>query len=286
MSVETTGWTPNGFAAATFARTFTRAAATGDDAERGDVEMKRPPVIGAWVDMAALAPAEILAAAGFDFLLIDLEHGPAAMETAHAQILAAERWGATAVVRVAKGDDPWIKHALDLGAGAIMCPAVETAEQAEAAARAFRFGPVGRRGAGTRLVRASNFGADPDYELRWNETGFLILQIESPEALANAAEIAAVQGVGCLFFGPSDYAAAAGYPGGAAVKAAYRRLRDIAHRAGLYVGAVPFADVTAHDLAHDPDLKADIIPAGSDIGLLRRSAEAALAAARGDLTKA
>ena len=134
--------------------------------------------------------AEILAAAGFNFLLIDLEHGPAGEETALAQVLAAERWGARPIIRVAEARDPWIKKALDLGAAGLMAPAIHSRALAEQAVAAAHYGPSGRRGVATRIVRAAGYGADPDYESRWNDVAFLIAQIESPEALANVAEIA------------------------------------------------------------------------------------------------
>lgn len=238
----------------------------------------RRPALGCWVDMAALAPAEILAGVGLDFLLIDLEHGPASLETAHAQILAAERWGAAAVARVPKGARPWIGGALDLGARGIMAPMVETPAEAAEAVRALRYGPEGRRGAATRIVRAARYGADDAYEASWNAEAFLIAQIESPAALEQAEAIAATEGVDALFFGPADYAAAAGYPGPETVRAAWERCQAAARAAGRAAGTTPFADLSARDLVAGG---ADIVTVASDISLLRKGAAAALAAARG-----
>lgn len=240
---------------------------------------RNQPALGAWIDIPSVSTAEIMASVGFDFLIIDLEHGPASLETAQAQILAAERWGAAALVRTPKGARPWVGRALDLGAQGIMAPMIETPEEAEALVAATRYGPAGRRGCAAPIIRAARFGADPDYESRWNASALVIAQIESPAALAQAEAIASVDGIDALFFGPADYAAAAGYPGGAAVVAAWRQCRDAAREAGKAVGTTPLADLSARAVVEDG---ADLVTAGSDIATLRSAAEAALAAARGE----
>lgn len=250
-----------------------------DGLRKFDALFPHRPALGAWADIPNLTTAEILARTGFDFLLIDLEHGPAAEETALAQIVASERWSVTPIVRVAEPRDPWIKKALDIGAKGIMAPAVHNRELAETAAAAARFGPVGRRGNATRIVRASGYGVDEDYESRWNDDAFLMVQVESLEAMENLEAIASTPGVDALFFGPADYAASAGYPGEAAVREAYDQVVAAAHEAGLFVGTVPFADLDPKGLI---GVGSDIVTVASDISLLRKSAQAALAAVRGE----
>lgn len=235
------------------------------------------PARGAWIGLPTLASAEILASAGFEFLVLDCEHGPAGEETLMGQILAAERRGAAAIVRPPEARDPWIKRALDLGAGGVMAPSVDTVADAQRAVAAFRYGPAGRRGVATRLVRAADYGRDSDYERRWNHEGVLIAQIEGPEGVEAAAEIARVDGVDALFFGPSDFAARAGYPSDAEITEAYCAVAAAAKQAGKLVGATPFATHTAHDLLANG---AEIVTVTSDVSLLRRGAAAALAAAR------
>lgn len=251
----------------------------GAAARRFEATFGRRPAVGCWIGLPSPFSAEIMGLAGFDFALIDLEHGPGGFETAGAQMMALAAAGRTApIVRVADASPARIKRALDLGAQAVMLPQIETPEQAAAAARAARYGPDGARGVATRIVRAARYGADEDYEARWNETGVVIAQIESPDALAGAGEIAAVEGVDALFFGPADYAAAAGYPGAAEVERAFAALTEAARGAGKAIGTVTFAGAAAADLVARG---VDLVSVASDVSLLRRGAEQALKAARG-----
>lgn len=250
-----------------------RAARRAPDiARKFDALFPRQPALGVWVDIPSIMTAEIVASVGCDFLLIDLEHSPTSEETAIGQTLAAERYGARPIIRVAEATDPWIKKALDIGAVGLMAPSVPDAETAARIVAATRYGPQGRRGVSS-AVRAAGFGGDPDYQSRWNDVAFLIAQIESPSAAANAASIAATPGVDALFFGPADYAAAAGYPGGAAVREALVETFAAAHAAGRLAGSTPFEGVSAQDLI---ELGADIVMVAGDIAALRSGVEQSL----------
>ncbi len=235
------------------------------------------PALGVWLDIPSVVTADIIARTGFDFGIVDLEHGPSSYETAMAQILAFDAQKRPILLRPPLAADPWIKRGLGLGAAGVIAPAVENAEMARSVVRAVRYGPSGGRGVATRLVRAADYGADDSYEPSWNDRALTIVQIESPAALAEAPAIAAVDGVDGLFFGPADFSAAAGYPGAAALGDAFLQMAEAAKARGKLVCSVTFP---GYDSATLQAAGADIIPVGSDVALLRQSAESVVTAAR------
>lgn len=170
-----------------------------------------PPKLGCWIDLPSPQVAEIVAGAGFDFVVLDLEHGIASLETLQVQLMAlAGR--CRAVVRIPELSEGWIKRVLDSGADAVMVPRVETAAEAAEIVAMSRYAPDGRRGEGLPVVRASGWGrGSADYRVRWGREAGIIVQIESPAGLEAVEEIVAVKGVTQLFFGPSDYSASAGF---------------------------------------------------------------------------
>lgn len=233
---------------------------------------------GCFIGLPSVAAADIIGRCGYDFGLIDMEHGPIGFETALGQLAALERSGVAGVIRTPIAANPWISQALDLGAAGVMAPNVRSPEMAEEVVAAATIGPEGRRGVATRVIRAADYGEDPDYEEAWNSLRVVIAQIESPRGLDAAAEIASVDGVDVLFFGPADYAAQAGYPGSADVAAALDRLIAVGRAAGKRVGSVPLPGVTAADMIARGVSFAAV---ASDVALLRVAGENALAAAGG-----
>jgi 2-keto-3-deoxy-L-rhamnonate aldolase RhmA len=172
----------------------------------------RDLVVGTFVSLGSPAVTNLLAVAGFDFLLVDLEHGAGSEATLQSQLFAAEAEGVATMVRTETFDRIRIGRVLDLGATAIMLPRVDSAEQAAGALAHLRYPPAGDRGvAGAN--RARRWGtrpgpfADADSELA------AIVQIESREAVADVARIAALPGVTALFVGPSDLSHSLGVPG-------------------------------------------------------------------------
>lgn len=236
------------------------------------------PALGVWLDIPSVMTADIIARTGFDFGIVDLEHGPSSYETALAQILAFDAQKRPILIRPPLAADPWIKRGLDIGAAGIIAPAVPNAEVARQVVAAVHYGPKGARGVATRMVRAAGYGADESYLPTWNDRALTICQIESPAALSEAPAIAAVEGVDGLFFGPADFSAAADYPGAAALGDAFRRMADAARAQGKLVCSVTFP---GFDAAALKEAGADIIPVGSDVSMLRTNSEAILKAARG-----
>ncbi|WP_144874566.1 HpcH/HpaI aldolase/citrate lyase family protein [Microbacterium sp. 1.5R] len=161
--------------------------------------------LGTWVKLPAVESMELVALAGFDFAVIDLEHSAMSMETVHRHIGVALLTGVAPIVRVPSLDGGIVQRVLDAGAEGIMLPHVDTVAQAQAAAAAVRFAPRGTRGVGS-TSRAGAWGAlsREEYLRYGDEEVVLIPQIESAEAASAAAAIAAVDGVDALLVGAAD----------------------------------------------------------------------------------
>ncbi len=169
------------------------------------------PALGTWVKLPTMESVELIALAGFDFIVIDLEHSAMNLESAYRHIGTALFAGVAPIVRVPALDGGLVQRLLDAGAEGIMLPHVDTVEQAEAAASAVRFPPRGMRGVGS-TSRAGRWGALPreDYLRYGNEEVVLIAQIESAVAARNANAIARVDGVDCLLVGAADLSTSEG----------------------------------------------------------------------------
>ncbi len=168
---------------------------------------------GAWLQIASPFTAEIMSRAGFDWLIIDMEHGPGDILTLVSQLQAMSGTDTCALVRTPWNDFVTIKRILDTGAHGLLIPYVNTKEEAEAAVQACRYPPNGIRGvAGS--PRAQGFGQGvQDYLRIANEEILLITAVETPEAVANLDGILSVEGVDGIFIGPMDLATNMGYLG-------------------------------------------------------------------------
>lgn len=169
-------------------------------------------VLGSWLSLDSPVAAEALSLLPYDFLVVDMEHAPTGIGDALAQLQAIGRGGVEPIVRVPWNDGVWIKKTLDIGARNILVPMVQNADEARAAVAATRYPPQGTRGVGT-LHRAGRFGLDPNYLHEANAGMTVIAQVETAEALALLEDIAAVDGVDCIFIGPSDLSASLGFLG-------------------------------------------------------------------------
>ena len=179
--------------------------------------------IGLFLGLADAYSAEVVATAGFDWLLIDGEHGPNDLRTIIAQLQALAPYPVRPVVRSVDHDVARIKQLLDGGVQTLMVPMVETAAEARALVRAMRYPPAGIRGVGTALSRAARWNGIDGYFGQADQEMCLIVQIESLAGIAGLDEILQVDGVDAVFIGPSDLAASMGHlgkPGHPEVKAA------------------------------------------------------------------
>ena len=205
--------------------------------------------IGLWLGTTHPMIAEIAASAGYDWCLIDGEHGPNDVPAILAQMQAMSGGAASVVVRVPTGEDWLLKQVLDIGAQTVMVPMVETADQAAACVRAVRYPPDGVRGLAASMVRASGFDAITDYATTANDEICLIVQVESAAAIENIDAIAAVVGVDAVFIGPADLSADMGFIGHAdapevkaAIKHAVTRIRAAGKAAGI-IGGGDYAEM-------------------------------------------
>jgi 4-hydroxy-2-oxoheptanedioate aldolase len=231
------------------------------------------PLMGMWVCSGSPLVAEICAGSGLDWLLIDTEHSPNGLESTLGQLQAVHGYPIVPLVRAPIGDRVIVKQLLDLGAQNLLIPMIDTAEQARDMVAAVRYPPHGVRGVGSALARASRWNRLDDYLARANETIALFLQIETTDAVANVAEIAAVDGVDGLFIGPSDLAASMGLLGQqdhpdviAAVSHCIRTVSEL----GKPVGVNAFAPATAQRYLDDG---ADFVLVGADVAILARASE-------------
>lgn len=161
--------------------------------------------IGCWLSLADAYSAEIAASAGFDWLLIDGEHAPNDMPTILRQL---QVMGSTApVVRLPDGDATKIKQVLDFGAQNLLIPVVESGQQARDLVDAVRYPPVGRRGVGAALARATGYGEIKDYVATADAQICLIVQVETRAGVVALDDILGVEGVDGVFIGPADLAA-------------------------------------------------------------------------------
>jgi 4-hydroxy-2-oxoheptanedioate aldolase len=171
------------------------------------------PQFGLWVALADAGCAEICAGAGFDWLLLDAEHGPNDLRTLLAQLQAVAPYDSHPVVRLHVGDTHLIKQVLEVGTQSLLIPMVETAEQAVALVEAMQYPPAGVRGVGSVLARSSRWNRMPDYLKRAGEEMCLLVQIETRRGVENLRAIAEVPGVDGVFIGPADLSASMGHIG-------------------------------------------------------------------------
>jgi len=198
------------------------------------------PPLGTWLMSAAPSTAEALGHAGFDFLVIDMEHVPVEFSDLAAILRAIGCTPAEPVVRLAWNDPILVKRALDAGAQTVMLPFVQTPEQARAAVSYTRYPPQGIRGVAA-VHRGSHFGAIPDYLQRANHEICVIAQLETREAVQNLAAIAADPGVDAVFVGPGDLSASLGHIGNVGhpeVQALIEQAAAAARIAGKPIGIV------------------------------------------------
>ena len=218
-------------------------------------------LFGIFACIPTFQTAEILSHSDMDFICLEAEPAATNPATLHQQVAAV---GARkpVVVRVASEQVELLKPILDLGVDAIMVPNVHTAEQARNIVALTRFAPEGKRGIGGS-VRAARFGLDKSY-YGDNKPPLVIVQIESREGLTNIEDIAAVDGVDAVFFGPNDLAAQLGFrgqPDAPVVRAAIENGMRKATSRGVKAGCL---------VPHWQSFGATIFLCGSDIGVLLR----------------
>lgn len=195
---------------------------------------------GYWLALADAYAAEIVATAGFDWLVIDAEHAPNDTRSILRQLQAIAPYQSHPVVRPVEGTAANIKQLLDIGAHNLLIPMVETADQASALVSATRYPPAGVRGVGAALARSSRWLAVEDYDQNIENEICLLLQIESRTGLENIDEILEIDGYDGIFIGPVDLAASLGHIGDtghaevqAAIKSAIEKITAAGKAPGI-----------------------------------------------------
>lgn len=195
-------------------------------------------VVGSWLSLGDSSIAEIMSRAGFDFLVIDLEHAPTSVETAAGMIRVIDLAGCSPLVRLPEFSPALAKQVLDAGAHGIIVPNVDSAELANSVVKSTRYPPDGTRGVG--LHRAHGYGTSFQDYVDSSGGGLLVVaQIESLAGVESIDEIASVEGLDAVMVGPYDLSADLGIPGdfhSAMFTAAVGRVSDGARARGVASG--------------------------------------------------
>ncbi|MSQ52110.1 MAG: 2-dehydro-3-deoxyglucarate aldolase [Betaproteobacteria bacterium] len=234
------------------------------------------PQIGLWSSLSNSYCVEVIAGAGYDWILIDTEHSPADLENVLGQLQAAAPYSTEAVVRVPWNDMVTIKRTLDIGARSLLIPYIQTEEEARNAVAYTRYPPQGVRGvAGT--TRASRFGRIKGYSRSAHQELCVLLQVETELGLTNLEAIAKVEGVDGVFIGPGDLHASLGYVGETnnpkivpIIDEALRRIRKCGKAPGILTGVEA-------DARHWLEVGGLFVAVGTDVGILARESEKLLA---------
>ena len=229
--------------------------------------------IGLWSSLSSNYTVEVIAGAGFDWILLDSEHSPADLENLLTQLQAAAPYPAHAVVRVPWNDMVTIKRVLDIGTQSLLVPYVSTAAEAKSAVSYTRYPPAGVRGvAGT--TRATRFGRVKDYAKRAHEEICALVQVETQAALDNIEAICGIDGVDGVFIGPADLHASMGHAGEIAnpkvkplIDEALKRIRKAGKAPGILTP-------NEADAKHWLGCGGLFVAVGADVGILARGAEA------------
>ena len=202
-------------------------------------KLKTDLLAGTFLNLGSATSVEIAAGVGFDWLLIDLEHGSGSFSDLRSLLIACRNSEAAPIVRIPSVDPDLVKFVMDSGAAGIMFPFVSTAEEAKTAVDCMKYPPMGRRGVAS-AIRATDFSRNwENYFQNANENSLVVAQIETTDAVENVDEIAAVDGVDVLFVGPLDLSVNLGHPAdfaAAPVEAALQRVVDVCRDSGKVPG--------------------------------------------------
>ncbi|MBM1689710.1 aldolase/citrate lyase family protein [Sulfitobacter geojensis] len=231
-------------------------------------------VFGCWVGLADTLSTELMGTAGFDWLVIDGEHGPNDLRSILAQLQVLEASDSHPVVRVPVGETYMLKQMLDAGAQTLLVPMVESADQARQLVRDVTYPPHGDRGVGYALSRAARFSQIADYGTTADAQICLLVQVENRKGLAALDDILAVDGIDGVFIGPADLAADMGHMGDSlhpdvqtAIMDALSRIRAAGKAPGI---------LSTHDPMTEAAIAAgaQFVAVGADVLLLSHAAQA------------
>lgn len=236
---------------------------------------------GCFAGMASPMAIEVMAAAGVDWVVLDLEHGGGGEEQVGPAVTAAGGYGASVMVRVETPDRLRIGRVLDAGAAGVMLPRIHSAQQVREALAHLRYPPEGDRGVAT-YNRSVRWGLDREALESANREITTIVQIETQDALAEVDEIAAVQGVDVLFVGPLDLSYAVGHPLDFSAEEFISALETVRAAARRHSVAAGILSPTPEAAAQRREEGFSFLAVGSDSTLLAGAAAAAMQTVRAD----
>lgn len=238
--------------------------------------------VGLWISLSNAYAAEAVAPAGYDWALLDMEHSPNELTSLLGQLQAFAATDTTAIVRPDWNDAVKVKRLLDLGVPGLLFPMVQTVEEAKAAVAACRYPPRGKRGvAGT--TRANGFGRITDYYAQVENQTAILIQLETVDAVENAAAFTQVDGIDGIFFGPADIGADMGHVGQPMHPDVWQLIRPAARALmsrGMPVGTLVSDPAFAAELLNEGF---SFVACGSDAGLLSKGADTLLGQVRSAL---
>jgi 4-hydroxy-2-oxoheptanedioate aldolase len=221
-------------------------------------------VHGCWVNLGSTVSAEIIGQTGFDWVLVDLEHGPSDNFTMYQQLQVLSGTNTAAIVRTDELSRPKVRRLLDAGAYGIMFPQIQNKEEATLASKSMYYPPKGIRGL-SRRVRASGFGKTFDhYFSSLDKILVCVIQIESIAGVENIESIAQLNDVDVLFLGPNDLTLAMGIPGQynhPEYQKAMKRIAEVAKKYGKVAGVL-LQNISEYEMYHSSGYR--FIASGAD----------------------
>ena len=228
-------------------------------------KLQTKTLAGTFLNLGSANSVEIAGQLGFDWLLIDLEHGSGSWSELRSQLQALSGSQTAPIVRVRSADPDAVKFVLDSGAAGVMFPWISSPEDAAAAVSSVKYPPVGKRGV-AQGIRATDYGRNwQQYFHEANENTLVVVQIETPEAVARAQQIAGTDGVDVLFVGPLDLSVNLGCPGdfsGQRFRDQLAAVVEACHQHGKTAGVLSRPDFVAEHV----ELGFRFVALGSDIG--------------------
>ncbi len=232
--------------------------------------------LGLWISLSSPFCAEVVAPAGFDWALVDMEHSPNDYFSVLGQLQAFAATDTTAIVRPEWNNPVVVKRLLDLGAQGLLFPMIQSVTEAEMAVSSTRYPPHGTRGV-SGATRATKFGRVTDYVASVECETTILLQLETAHAITEAENIAAVEGVSGIFFGPADIAADIGKVGNPMDPAVWALIKPAAQKLiakGVPVGTLVLDPAFAAELLDDGF---SFVACGTDASLLAKASDSLLA---------
>ena len=230
-------------------------------------------MFGVWNGIPNTTVAEILAGAGYDWIVVDGEHGPFDIPSILSQLQAIKSYDVPVIVRPPEGTQLIIRQLMDIGVQTLLVPMVESADQAAQIVSYMRYPPEGIRGVGAGLARAAQWNREDNYLLKANSEMCLIAQIETRKGVENLEEIARVEGVDVLLIGPADLAASIGHLGNprhpSVVELIHECLKKI-RSLGIPSGILASTEEATREYM---DAGVQVVGLGADTMLLAQSSE-------------